>query len=1003
MTEHAAKPAGDAEDRWTLRAADRGLLGNKTGATRLGFALLLKLFQSDGRFPRRPEDVPIAAVEALASQIGVPAAAWPGYDWRGRTIEYHRAQIRAALGFREATEEDAAALAQWLEGQALAAERRHDRLLAAVRERCRSLHLEPPSPDRLDRLVHSALHRQEDAFCTALLARLPPSTAAGLDALLRVPEAEEGTDSDGEDASLALPPLLALRAGTGQANVQSVDEEADKLQRIRALALPQDLFDGVPSRVLLAYRRRVAAEELHELRRHPDALRLTLLGAFCHVRGREIADSLTDLLITTVHRIGTKAEKRVEGELIADLKRVAGKPALLFKLAAASLAQPDRAVRDVVFPAVGEQTLHDLVAEGMATGPVYRRHLQTVIHNSYKSHYRRMLPLVLDALSFRSNNQAHQPVLDALAVIARYAARKMRVYPADENVPLDGVVPAAWRDAVLEQDAKGRARINRTAYEICALQALREQLRCKEVWVEDADRYRDPDQDLPADFDTRRDEHYAALELPRDAKAFIETVRAEMTGALAALDRGMATNPYVRILKRGGGRIALTPLERQPDPAGLVAIKAEMGRRWPMTSLLDMLKEADLRIGFTGALRTVTDHENLPRSVLQERLLLCLNGMGTNTGLKRMASGQQGVTYKDLLYVRRRFITRDGLREAIAAVVNATLRARHPGIWGEGTTACAADSKQFGAWDQNLMTEWHRRYGGRGVMIYWHVERRSTCIYSQLKTCSSSEAAAMIEGVLRHCTNMEVDRTYVDSHGQSEVAFSFCRLLGFQLLPRLKGIHRQRLYRPATGAPDAYPSLQAVLTRPIDWALIERQYDQVIRYATALWLGTAAAADILRRFTRANLQHPTYKALVELGKALRTSFVCRYLNSLELRREIHEGLNVVENWNSANDFILYGRGGEIATNRIEDQEATMLSLHLLQNCMIYVNTLMIQRVLSEPIWAERMGPNERRGVTPLAWGHVNPYGTFRLDMTARLLLDLPMLRADSGQLLFQGV
>jgi hypothetical protein len=101
---------------------------------------------------------------------------------------------------------------------------------------------------------------------------------------------------------------------------------------------------------------------------------LTLLAAFCHVRGREIADSLTDLLITTVHRIGTKAEKRVEGELIVDLKRVAGKPALLFKLAAASLAQPDRAVRDVVFPAVGEQTLHDLVAEGMATGPVHRRH-----------------------------------------------------------------------------------------------------------------------------------------------------------------------------------------------------------------------------------------------------------------------------------------------------------------------------------------------------------------------------------------------------------------------------------------------------------------------------------------------------------------------------------------------------------------------------------------------------------------------------------------------------
>jgi TnpA family transposase len=1000
MTDRAGN---NADDRWALHAADRALLGNKSGATRLGFAVLLKLFQSEGRFPRRPEDVPIAAVEAIAPQVGVTAAAWRGYDWRGRTIEYHRAQIRSALGFREITDADAVALSDWLEDRALDLERWHDRLLAAARERCQALKLEPPSPDRLDRLVRSALHRQEEMFCAAVFARLPSETVAGLDALLRPTVPDAGDAGGGGAANRVSPPLLALRAGTGQASLNSVAEEAAKLRRIRELALPAGLFDGVPARVLLAYRRRVSAEELHELRRHPDPIRLTLLAAFCHVRGREIADALTDLLITTVHRIGTKAEKRVEGELVADLKRVASKPAILFKLATASLARPDGVVRDVIFPAVGEQTLHDLVAEGNATGPVYRRHLQTVIHNSYRSHYRRMLPLVLDALAFRSNNQAHRPVLDALAVIGRYAARKMRLYPAGETVPLDGVVPPAWRDAVIERDTKGRARVNRVVYEICALQALREQLRCKEVWVEGADRYRDPDRDLPADFESRRDEHYAALGLPRDARAFVDKVRADMTDALATLDRGIARNPHVRILTRGGGTISVAALERQPEPVGLVALKAEMGRRWPMTGLLDMLKEADLRIGFTDAFRTATDHENLSRNVLQQRLLLCLNGLGTNTGLKRMASGQDGVTHKDLLYVRRRFITREGLREAITTVVNATLRARHPGIWGEGTTACAADSKQFGAWDQNLMTEWHARYGGRGVMVYWHVERKSLCIYSQLKTVSSSEVAAMIEGVLRHCTEMEVDRTYVDSHGQSEVAFSFCKLLGFQLLPRLKGIHRQKLYRPSTGAPDAYPALQSVLTRPIDWALIERQYDQMVKYATALRLGTAAAADILRRFTRANLQHPTYKALIELGKALRTAFVCRYLNDIQLRREIHEGLNVVENWNSANDFILYGRGGEIATNRVDDQEATVLSLHLLQNCMVFINTLMIQRVLAEPIWVERMGPAERRGLTPLTWGHVNPYGLFRLDMTARLPLDMPGIGADPGQLLFQGV
>jgi TnpA family transposase len=179
-------------------------------------------------------------------------------------------------------------------------------------------------------------------------------------------------------------------------------------------------------------------------------------------------------------------------------------------------------------------------------------------------------------------------------------------------------------------------------------------------------------------------------------------------------------------------------------------------------------------------------------------------------------------------------------------------------------------------------------------MIYWHVDKRASCIYSQLKTCSSSEAAAMIEGVMRHCTDMTVDKQYVDTHGQSYVAFAFCYLLGFRLLPRFKSIHSKKLYRPTAGHPGTYPNLQLVLTRPIHWKLIRQQYDEMIKFATAIRLGTADTEAILRRFSRSNRQHPTYQALLELGKAVRTIFLCDYLRMEEFRREIQEGLNVIE-------------------------------------------------------------------------------------------------------------
>jgi TnpA family transposase len=537
-------------------------------------------------------------------------------------------------------------------------------------------------------------------------------------------------------------------------------------------------------------------------------------------------------------------------------------------------------------------------------------------------------------------------------------------------------VSSGWRELILIANKQGHLRVDRLKYELCVLQVLRERLRCKEIWVVGANRYRNPDEDLPTDFEVQREQYYAALNLPQDVESFLGGVQREMSEALTLLDRSLPKNPHVKILQKRHGWIALSPLNAQPEPVNLSELKSEILKRWPMTSLLDMLKETDLRTDFSKAFKSATGRESLDPATLQKRLLLCLYGLGTNTGLKRVSSGAGAESYPDLVYVRRRFIRKEPFREAIAKVVNGVFRVRLPHIWGEATTACASDSKKFGSWDQNLMTEWHVRYGGKGIMIYWHVEKHAACIYSQLKTCSSSEVAAMIEGLLRHDTEMEVEKNYVDSHGQSEVAFAFCRLLGFQLLPRLKAIHAQKLYRAEAGQPEAYPNLQAVLTRPIDWQLIQQQYDQMIKYATALRLGTAETEAILKRFTRNNLKHPTYLAFAELGKAIKTIFLCRYLHSEALRREIQEGLNVIETWNGANSFILYGKGGEIATNDLENQELTMLALHLLQICLVYINTLMIQRVLTEPDWTQRMLPDDLRALTPLIYAHVTPKGFF---------------------------
>jgi hypothetical protein len=82
-----------------------------------------------------------------------------------------------------------------------------------------------------------------------------------------------------------------------------------------------------------------------------------------------------------------------------------------------------------------------------------------VIRNSYKEHYRRMVPFLLAALGLWSNNNRCRPVMEALELVKRFAATKVNTFPADENVPLDGIVRGLWRDAVMKKDAAGRKRV----------------------------------------------------------------------------------------------------------------------------------------------------------------------------------------------------------------------------------------------------------------------------------------------------------------------------------------------------------------------------------------------------------------------------------------------------------------------------------------------------------------------------------------------------------------
>ncbi|MFH9355468.1 Tn3 family transposase [Kitasatospora sp. NPDC017646] len=191
-----------------------------------------------------------------------------------------------------------------------------------------------------------------------------------------------------------------------------------------------------------------------------------------------------------------------------------------------------------------------------------------------------------------------------------------------------------------------------------------------------ASRWRNPEDDLPPDFEDNRDVHYGAIRQPLDPGEFIDALQKKLREALTRFDNALelGTTGGVEITRKHGEPwIKVSPLGKQEEPENLVALKAEIERRWGTIDLIDILKEAEFATGFTGEFASVASREALPREVLRRRLLLVLFALGTNMGIKRVAvTGKHGESEAVLRRIRHLFVNRTNLRGALVKLVNAT-------------------------------------------------------------------------------------------------------------------------------------------------------------------------------------------------------------------------------------------------------------------------------------------------------------------------------------------
>jgi hypothetical protein len=532
---------------FTLLPSEIQFLGSNASHNHLGKALLLKFFQYAGRFPEDAAELPTAAIEYVAQQLGLPQEIINQYKWKGRSIKEHRREIRERLGFQPTTLADQAKMRLCLMREVMPQEHRPIYLEQLVYQRWRQSHVEPPSRKQVERLIASAIHNYEQAFFNQTAARLSENVRANLRELI-YQKTDLMTDinlDEGDEDDPQHYPLHDLKSGAGQAKVENIKQVAARLKRLQEVGLPADLFADIPLRFLRQYQQQTAVEAISHLQRREKEQdekpkTYTLLAAFCWVRQREITDQLVDLFIRVLKDIRLRAEKREEKRLLTDFIRVGGKQQLLFRLVNAMWDNPDGVIREVLYPVVGRERLRALVEEAKNKG-TYRQSVQLRISGSYTHHYRQILPPLLAVLTFRSNNEQYQPLIEALAIVTAYLEEQNPFYPEDQAVPMEDVIQKQWQNWIYLLDGKGQRRIRRVRYELCVLQSLRDKLRCKEIWVEGADRYRNPDEDVPADFSAKRADYYEALALPLTGEEFVQRLKTQLAESLQMLNDGSSS------------------------------------------------------------------------------------------------------------------------------------------------------------------------------------------------------------------------------------------------------------------------------------------------------------------------------------------------------------------------------------------------------------------------------------------------------------------------------
>lgn len=369
-------------------------------------------------------------------------------------------------------------------------------------------------------------------------------------------------------------------------------------------------------------------------------------------------------------------------------------------------------------------------------------------------------------------------------------------------------------------------------------------------------------------------------------------------------------------------------------------------------------------------------------------------GLGCAIGIPKMSRISKLINESALQHAVNWYFSLDNIRAANDCVVRFMDRMELPNIYRKNHDSLhtASDGQKFEVKTDSLNANYSFKYFGKGqgVTANTFIDERNLLWHSLVFSASERESAYVIDGLM-HNDVIKSDIHSTDTHGYSEAIFAATHLLGVSYAPRIKNLKKQTLYIFKSGK-YGHSDWSVQPTKYINEAIIEECWDDILRLVTTIKLKETSASDIFRRLNSYSKQHKLYQALKSFGQIVKSDFILRYIDDVELRQAIEKQLNKVELANRFTRAIAVGNPRELTQGDKEDQEIAESSNRLIKNAIICWNYLYLSQKLEgidNPEQKDKL-LSAISSHSPMSWAHTNLLGEY--DFSDEKLKDTAGIR-----------